>query len=323
MNGRKIIMVLFIVVSASLAEEVAFGQLLMAYYSGIGIETLSSGGVNALALAFFNPAPLGNNQNCDFTNLNTPCLIPATGSGDGKNLKWASDIIAQSTAALRGNTAPTRGGKPTIFFSFGGQSQGGAVWDHLLGGSAAIATTFGQNAAKLATTVYNAVGQTVYIGIDLDVEGTSTTLPNIGAFVRAFRATAPYGTFPLQLCTLSGLASPNSADYFKVAIMQQYGPSTQGINYLNMMVNNVDSSCDVMSAFWRHPTLNFLPASSKILGVWGQIIPSWVLHNPGCTDGSSPLFPWIKQNGVGVGIWQWWTGGTTEISAFLNQIRQA
>jgi hypothetical protein len=52
-----------------------FGQLLMAYYSGtyivnhyclvtrnIGIaaDTLGAGGVNAIALAFFDPTPLGN-----------------------------------------------------------------------------------------------------------------------------------------------------------------------------------------------------------------------------------------------------------------------
>jgi len=297
-------------------------QLLMAYYSGVGIDTVGAGGVNALALAFFNPLPLGTNSNCDFTNKNTPCLIPASNSGN-KDLNWALGVFNASIKQLSANTSPTRNQKPTIFFSFGGQSQGGAVWDQLLGGSSAIATTFGQNAAKLVTTVYNTIGQSAYVGFDLDVEETSSTLPQIGAFVKAFRAGAPYGTYPLQLCALSGLADPSSGDHFKINIMQQFGPSTQGINYLNMMVNNVDSSCTVMSAFWRNSALDFLPPQNKILGVWGELYPSWVLHGPGCTDGSSPLFSWIKQNGVGIGIWQWWVGSTSDIAGLISAIRQS
>jgi len=230
------------------------------------------------------------------------------------------NIFNQTASALSGNTSPKRGGKPTVFFSFGGQSQGGACWDSLFG-SAATATTFGQNAAKLVTTVYSTINQAAYVGFDLDVEGTTTTLPNIASFVKAFRATAPYGTFPLQLCALSGLASSGSSDHFKVAIMQQVGPAQNGINFLNMMVANEDESCTNMTTYWRDPALNFLPPANKILGVWGELIPSWVLHAPGCTDGSNPLFPWIIQNGVGIGIWQWWTGATTEITALINQIR--
>lgn len=296
-------------------------QLLMAYYSGVGIDTVGAGGLNALALAFFNPLPLGT-LNCNFNDINTVCVVPASNSGN-KDLKWAYSVFNSTIKQLSANTSPVRNQKPTIFFSFGGQSQGGAVWDQLLGGSAATATTFGQNAAKLVSTVYAAIGQSAYVGFDLDIEGTTTTLPQIGSFVKAFRAGAAYDTFPLQLCTLSGLADPNSGDHFKVAIMQQFGPSTKGINFLNMMVNNVDSSCAVMSAFWRHPNLDFLPPQNKILGIWGELYPSFVLHGPGCTDGSSPLFPWIKQNGVGIGIWQWWVGATTEISALISAIRQS
>jgi len=165
------------------------------------------------------------------------------------------------------------------------------------------------------------IGGKAYVGFDLDVEETATTLPNIGSFVKAFRADAPYDTYPLQLCSLSGLASTSSAEHFKVGIIQQFGPSTQGINFLNMMVNNVDSSCTVMSAFWRDPALDFIKPANKILGVWGEIIPAWILHGPGCTDGANPLFPWIRQNGVGIGIWQWWAGSTNEITALINQVR--
>lgn len=308
--------VLFVCVKAQ------FGQLLLAYYSGIGADTLGSGGVSAIALAFFDPTPLGNTGNCDFTNPTTPCLQPASGSGSGKNLGWALNIFNTTTAALSGNTAPRRGGKPTIYFSFGGASQGGACWDSLLS-SASTATTFGQNAAKLVTTVYKLIGETAYVGFDLDVEGTSTTLPYISTFVKTFRATAPYSTFPLQLCSLSGLASPQSDDHFKVAIMQQNGPAQSGINFLNMMVANVDESCTSMVAYWLDPALNFLPPANKIFGVWGELYPTWVLHGPGCTDGSNPLFPYMKQNQIGIGIWQWWSGSTSDITALINQVRSS
>jgi len=275
--------------------------------------------VNAIALAFFDPTPLGSGS-CDFTNPNTPCVRPAAGSGGSKNLAWALGIFNQTTKALSGNTSPKRGGKPTIYFSFGGQSQGGACWDTLLG-SSGLATTFGENAAKLVTTVYKTIGQSAYVGFDLDVERTNSQLPYISTFVKAFRSIAPYDTFPLQLCSLSGLANTQSSDHFKVAVMQQVGPAQNGINFLNMMVANVDESCTSMSVFWRDPSLSFLPPANRILGVWGELYPSWVLHGPGCTDGSSPLFSWIKQNGVGIGIWQWWSGTTSDISNLINQIR--
>lgn len=315
-------LLLFSVLSASAYAAPQYGQLFVAYYSGVGIDTLGSGGVNALALAFFDPTPMGKAV-CDFTSPTTPCIIPATGSGESKNLGWALKAINESVVALSGNTSPKRGGKPTIFFSFGGESQGGACWDSIFGNSAS-AKMFAQNAAKLVTTVYDAIGQKAYVGIDLDIEGTSSTLPNINIFVTQFRQMpggAAYDTFPLQLCALSGLASNTSMDHFKVGIFQKLGPTQGGFNFLNMMVNNVDSSCTTMSTFWRDPTLDFIPPENKILGVWGEITPSWVLHGPGCTDGNNPLFPWIQKNGVGIGIWQWWTGATTDITALINQIR--
>eukprot|EP01120_Amphizonella_sp_Union-15-10_P015036 TRINITY_DN7584_c0_g3_i1.p1 TRINITY_DN7584_c0_g3~~TRINITY_DN7584_c0_g3_i1.p1 ORF type:complete len:328 (+),score=51.68 TRINITY_DN7584_c0_g3_i1:38-985(+) len=310
--------VLLIVLTLSFPCRAQFGQLLMTYYTGLGADTLGPSGINALSLAFFDPTPLGTGT-CDFTDLNTRCLVPATGSGSGKNLQWALNIFNQTVSALSGNTSPSPGRKPTIFFSFGGQSQGGASWDSLLGNEQ-TASTFGLNAAKLVSTVYQTIGQRAYVGFDLDIEGTSSQLPYIGSFVKTFRSHSPYNTFPVQLCALSGLASPSSSDHYKLAIMQQYGPRQQGINFLNMMVNNVDSSCSVMSSFWRDPALDFIPPGNKVLGVWGEILASWILHNPGCTDGSDPLFGWIKQNQVGIGIWQWWVGSTNEISSLIKQI---
>lgn len=67
---------------------------------GVGADTLGSGGVNAISLAFFNPAPLGSTTGCDFTNPNTPCIQPAAGSGDGKTLGWALNIFSQVQLAF-------------------------------------------------------------------------------------------------------------------------------------------------------------------------------------------------------------------------------
>eukprot|EP01111_Echinosteliopsis_oligospora_P002394 TRINITY_DN1353_c0_g1_i2.p1 TRINITY_DN1353_c0_g1~~TRINITY_DN1353_c0_g1_i2.p1 ORF type:complete len:337 (+),score=96.32 TRINITY_DN1353_c0_g1_i2:47-1012(+) len=319
MKGAMGVMVIMsLLISCSFADE-NFGQLLMAYYSGIGEETLGSGGVNAISIAFFDPTPLGSGS-CDFTDPNTPCIQPASGSGSAKTLGWALSIFNQSTGALSANTSPNRGGKPTIYFSFGGASQGGACWDSLFGDDS-LASSFGHNAAQLVTTVYNTIGQSAYVGFDLDVEGTSTTLPYISSFVKAFREVAAYDTYPLQLCALSGLANNQSSDHFKVEIMQEVGPAQNGINFLNMMVGNTDETCSEMAVYWQDPALSFLPPSNRILGVWGELYPTWVLHGPGCTDGNNPLFPWIQQNQIGIGIWQWWSGSTSDITNLINQIR--
>ena len=45
---------------------------------------------------------------------------------------------------------------------------------------------FGENAANLVTTVYKTVGQSAYVGFDLDIEGTTTTLPYIGTYLFLF-----------------------------------------------------------------------------------------------------------------------------------------
>jgi len=300
-----------------------FGQLLMTYYSGVGYETLGSGGVNSIAMAFFDPLPLAQNSNCNFNDLSTPCVRPETGAGTSLNLSWAVNLINQTAKGLSGNTSPKRGGAPTILFSFGGANAGGSPWDTIFS-NAQQATQFGTNCANLVTTVAAMnFGTPVFIGIDLDVEGTNTQLPQFGNFAKSFRAIANFKKYPLQLCSLSGLASSGSADHYKVNLMQTYGPSsgTPTINFLNMMVNNVDASCSDMSVYWRDSALNFIPDGNKVCGIWGQNNAAWIIHDPGCSSGSNPLFPWMKSNGVGVGIWEWWSGSTTQITSVLNQIR--
>jgi hypothetical protein len=55
--------------------------------------------------------------------------------------------------------------------------------------------------------------------------------------VGAFRAVAPAGTAPLQLCALSGCADPASADHFKLGLMRAMGPAQGGIELLNLLVD--------------------------------------------------------------------------------------
>lgn len=283
---------------------------------------MGQGGINALSFAFFSPGPMGESSSCNFTDLSTSCLRPAAGAGSELGLKWALESIRGSAAQLSENTSPQPGRLPTIFFSFGGMSEGGRAWDSLFS-SAAKAAVFGTNAAALVKAAAFATGNVARIGVDLDVEGTSTILPNIGDFVAAFRAEASFDDHPLMLCTLSGIADPSSADYFKLGIMQNHGPAQKGINYLNLMVDNQAPSCDSMSTYWRDERLSFLPEANRLLGMWGINNAGWMLKNPGCTTGDSPLFPWMKQNGVGLGIWQWWLGNPSPVSNVIAQISMA
>jgi len=304
-------------------SDSTFGQLLLTYYSGVGYETLGSGGVNALAMAFFDPIPLATTSNCNFNDLGTPCIRPEVGAGTSLNLSWAVNLINQTATALSGNTSPKRGSKPTVLFSFGGANAGGSPWDSIFSNQQQ-ATQFGTNCASLVKTVAAMSFPTpVFIGIDLDIEDTTTTLPQFASFAKSFRAGAAYNSYPLQLCALSGLASTGSSDHYKVTLMQNYGPgsSTPTINFLNMMVNNQDASCSDMAVFWQNSALNFIPAGNKVCGIWGENNAAWIIHDPGCTSGSNPLFPWMKSNGVGVGIWEWWSGSTTDITKVLSQIR--
>jgi len=300
------------------SEKSNFGQILLAYYSGVGADTVGSGGINGISMAFFSPSAMAG-QSCNFNDPQTPCLRPATGAGGSLGLAWALNTINDTRTLLSKNTSPSRGGNPTIFFSFGGQSEGGAGWDSIFQ-NAGQAKTFGQNCAKLVQTV-SAVSHGAYIGIDLDIEGTQTSLPQFSSFISAFRSSASASQYPLMLDSLSGLADSSSGDHFKLDIMKNYGPQQGGVTFLNMMVTNQQSSCSDMSKFWRDSRLDFIPPGNKILGFWGENLAAWILKNPGCTDGSDPLYSWMKSNGVGMGIWQWWIGSTNDITPVINQVR--
>jgi len=294
----------------------SFGQPILAYYSGIGLDTVGSGGLNSLSLAFFSPAAMAGSS-CDFTNPQTPCLRPAAGAGPSLGLSWALGTINGSYTELAKNSRR----KPMVFFAFGGQSEGGAAWDSIFGSSSS-ASSFGRNCGNLVVAVAKNFGNNVVIGVDLDIEETHTTLPNIGSFISSFRSVAPANTYPILLDALSGFASSGNPDNFKVGILQKYGPAQGGITFVNMMVNNIQSSCDTMSQYWRNANINFIPAGNRVFGFWGENLSAWILKNPGCTDGSSPLFPWMKSNGVGMGIWQWWSGATGDITPIIREIKQ-
>eukprot|EP01124_Arcella_intermedia_P036691 TRINITY_DN9665_c0_g1_i1.p1 TRINITY_DN9665_c0_g1~~TRINITY_DN9665_c0_g1_i1.p1 ORF type:complete len:317 (-),score=45.04 TRINITY_DN9665_c0_g1_i1:572-1522(-) len=314
---NKVILLCGLIVT-TLGCSSPFGQLILAYYSGIGIDTIGSGGLNALSMAFFAPGPMATSPSCDFTNPQTPCLQPAAGAGPSLGQRWAVQTINTSIPLLKPNSPLS---KPTLLFAFGGQSEGGASWDQIFS-SPQQATTFGTNCAKLVLTISKLFGDTAFIGIDLDIEGTQTSLPYFQSFMSSFRSLASPGLYPLQLDSLSGLASASNPDHFKVGIMENFGPSQGGISFLNMMVDNVAASCETMSGYWRDSRLDFVPPCNKVLGFWGENLSAWILKNPGCTDGTSPLFPWMKTNGAGMGIWQWWAGATDDITAVILQVRQ-
>lgn len=276
------------------------------------------GAVNSLALAFFAPDRLAE-DGCTFDNNSTSCLQPAAGAGTSVGQKWAIEIIQSAAPILSQNTAPQRGDKPTIFFSFGGLDEGGAAWDNIFG-SHNKAATFGKNTAKLVKTISEITGHVAYIGVDLDIEGASA-LPEFASFITAFRKDAPSDKHPLMMCTLSGLMFWDNDDHFKLDLLQKHGPKTGGINFVNMMVDNIAASCANMSAFWRNKTLDFLPPSSRVLGIWGINNAAWIIQNPGCTSGQSPLYKWMKSNHVGFGVWQWWLGNPSPVNAVISQAR--
>lgn len=304
----------------AVADTGPYGQLLLAYYSGVAPDTMRSGGINSISLAFFSPLAMAG-TNCNFGDLNTPCVKAASSGGSSVGYQWIKTSIKQAVPQLSSNTAPKPNGRPTVFVSFGGLSEGGSGWDTIFSDTTK-AKQFGENAGAMVKHLTAEFNQTLFVGIDLDIEGTATKLPQFQAFITSFRAVAPQGQYPLMICALSGLADPDSSDYYKVGLLQQFGPSKGGIDMVNMMVNNQASSCNVMSNFWRASGLDFLPPHSKALGVWGENLPVWMLANPGCSDGSDPLFPWIKTNGANIAIWQWWLGSTSDISALLDQVRQ-
>eukprot|EP00042_Codosiga_hollandica_P044254 m.432075 g.432075 ORF g.432075 m.432075 type:complete len:306 (-) comp56746_c0_seq5:4260-5177(-) len=284
-------------------------QVLSAYYSGVGLSSLTqSVGLNTLALAFFNPGPMAQHP-CTFTPT-TPCVVPASGAGPDLSLAWIHETVNSSYALLQNPS-------PLYFVSFGGESQGGAVWDQIFG-DATSAKIFGENAAALVQALTDA-HPSVSFGIDLDIEETSTNLTHIGAFISAFRAVANFDDVPLQMCALSGFMFNSSGDYYKLAILQEHGPAQGGISHVNMMVDNVYEPCSFFTTLWNASVISFLPPHSRVGGCWGLTNPSWILQNPGCT-GDGGLFPWMAANSVGLGIWEWWVGDPTPIQQVLSQI---
>jgi hypothetical protein len=222
---------------------------------------------------------------------------------------------------LSNNTSPVRGQPPVVFVSFGGANEGGAPWDALFG-SAVSATTFGSNAAALAAAIVSTLHGAVIVGIDLDIEATTTNLPFFSNFIAAFRLAAPFATVPLQLCVLSGVAEPSNPDYFKLALLQSFGPAQGGVSHVNFMVAPTLESCAGMATYWLDPALSFLPNASRVWGLWGEIQPTLILQDPGCSAQSPPaLFSMMAAGGIGVGIWEWWAGPTDGVSAVLDAVR--
>ena len=281
----------------------------------MGAATVGAGGLNALALAFFDPAALSAPPaSCNFSDAATPCLAPAPGSGD-TTLAWALASVAATQAQLAANAAPAA--QPLYLLSFGGATCGGAPWDAVLA-SPTLAANFGANAAALVAALAARLPGAAF-GIDLDIEGTATALPQLPALVAAYRARAAYAAHPLQLCALSGCASPSSSDYFKLALLAAVGPAQGGISHVNFMVDNVDEPCAQYLAWWNASAVAFLPPAARVGGAWGEIFPTFILHDPGC----DALFPWMRAGGVGIGIWQWWTGDVSAIAAVVAEVKAA
>ena len=92
--------------------------------------TLKQSGINALSLAFFAPLPLASASQCDWLDLKTPCLKPATDAG-ALSLGFFIDVVKNFTAQLGKNTAPVRDQRPTVFFSFGGKNEGAYGWNQI------------------------------------------------------------------------------------------------------------------------------------------------------------------------------------------------
>ena len=83
------------------------------------------------------------------------------------------------------------------------------------------------------------------------------------------------------------------------------------------MVDNVDVPCTQYLAWWNASGVDFLPLSARVGGAWGEIFPTFILHDPGCGE----LFPWMRAGGVGIGVWQWWTGDVSAIAAVIADVR--
>lgn len=288
-------------------------QLLNAYFSGTSLSTMAGVGLNSVSLAFFSPAALAQ-ENCNFTDPSSPCVSPAAGGGE-YTLQWALASISAALPLLAPSASPA---VPLFLLSFGGANAGGGAWEQICS-DPATARLFGSNAAALVKTLAAAFPSAAF-GVDLDIEGTTTTLPHAPELIAAYRAAAPYPAFPLQLCALSGLADPSSSDYFKLALLTAAGPAQGGLSHLLLMVDNVDVPCAAYAGWWNATALSFLPPYARVGGCWGNIYPSFTLHGPGCTDGASPLYPWMQRE-AGLSVWEWWSGDTTALAAVIAAVR--
>jgi hypothetical protein len=115
MSGKALnvkgVFLLMVVVGAS------GNQIIGAYYSGLGADTVGAGGLNTLMLCFFSPSAM-TDADCDFTSGSTPCVAPAAGGGT-QTLKWVWGIINATREQLSSNTSPIRDEAPTYLVSFG------------------------------------------------------------------------------------------------------------------------------------------------------------------------------------------------------------
>ena len=126
--------------------------------------------------------------------------------------------------------------------------------------------------------------------------------------------------------TFAHIPSRDSLPVHRYDIVRQYGPigkQVKALNFLNMMVDNVDTSCTFMTQFWLHPYLDaVLPMANRVFDVWGLNNIAWLIHDPGCDDTTGKLFDLWKSKGVGVGVWEWWIGDPTPLKAFVAKVQQ-
>ena len=277
--------------------------------------------MNALAFAFFAPAPLAN-INCDFTDDDSPCIKPAQKAPQQNTLNWVKTTITNTVASLKNNLSPSMK-KPIYFISFGGSAEGGTGWDSVFN-DVTKATRFGTNAATLVKQIEKDTKGVATIGIDLDAEGIAQ-MAQFGAFAEAFRKGAAFDTYPLMLCAFSDMMSDINPDNFKSDIIRNYGPKgtrLKAINFLNMMVDDNLSTCSFMAQFWINTSLdNLISPANRIFDIWGINQQLQPIQNPGC-DGPNGLFNLWKSNGAGIGVWQWSAGNTTPLQNIVAKIKQ-
>jgi hypothetical protein len=157
-------------------------------YTGVSPETVGAGGLNSLALGYFDVASMAGA--CAVSATSAPCLAPVAAGGGSSSLAFVQSTVAATQAQLAANIAAGgRGGAPLYLLSFGGAAQGGAAWDALLG-NAAAAAAFGANAAAVVSALAAAFPGAAF-GVDLNVQGTSSALPQLRASSLQGGATAP------------------------------------------------------------------------------------------------------------------------------------